>query len=326
MNKRIIPTGYMILLSVVIPLMLIQMSCIFDSPSEIPGYPSRVDYSISLESVGTPSLCECTCVQDLAMVIAGDNIVLVDIAYGDVVSVLDTGVEIRDLGDTDVDGYGYVLTESLLYPVDLVGKSLDPPLNIGSGAKFISISVDDDTAWIIHENDCLTEVDLLTHEVFSIPSKLLDDCQGIAADQNGDVIFLAGGSRRVIAAFDTETWTETGSCPLPGDVISIFPGPPGFICAVVEGSNELWYIKKENCELYKMITFPVVPITAASMPDGSYGYASCESVGMIIVAASGQIEHTTTEFGYPQSIDLSSDGSRAVICSAEYETVYILKK
>lgn len=326
MNKRFISHGYVILLSVVFPFILIQVSCIFDSPSEILGYPSRVDFSISFESVGAPSMCECTCVQDLALVVAGDNIVLVDIEYGDVVSVLDVGVEIRDLGDTDVDGYGYVLTESLLYPVDLVGKRLDSPLDIGSGAKFISISVDDESAWIIHENDCLTKVDLLTNEVFSIPSKLLADCQGIAADQNGDVIFLAGGSRMVIAAFDTETWTETGSCSVPGDVISIFPGPPGFICAVVEGSNELWYIKKENCDLYKMITFPVVPTTAASMPDGSYAYAACENIGMIIVAESGQIEHRTDEFGYPQSIDLSSDGTRAVICSAEYETVYILKK
>ena len=130
----------------------------------------------------------------------------------------------------------------------------------------------------------------------------------------------------VIAAYNTETWTETGSCTVPGDVISIFPGPQCFICAVVEGSNELWYIKKEDCVLYKMITFPVVPTTAASTPDGSYAYAVCENYGVIIVAASGQIEHTTTEFGYPQSIDLSSDGQRAVVCSSEYETVYILKK
>lgn len=326
MNKRLISYGYLILLSLVFPFMLIQISCIFDSPPDIPGYPSRVDFSISLKSVGTPSMCECTCVQDLALVIADNNIVLIDIAYGDIVSVLDTGVEIRDLGDTDVDGYGYVLTESLLYPVDLVGESLDPPLNIGSGAKYISISAADGSAWIVHENDCLTKVDLLTQEVSGIPSKLMADCQGIAADQNGDVIFLAGGSRMVIAAFDTETWTETGSCSVPGEVISLFPGPPGFVCAVVEGSNELWYIKEEDCNLYKMITFPVVPTTAASMPDGSYAYAVCENIGMIIVAESGQIEYRTSEFGYPQSIDLSSDGERAVICSAEYETVYILIK
>ncbi|MCK4505802.1 MAG: hypothetical protein KAW14_09305 [Candidatus Aegiribacteria sp.] len=326
MSKRINPTGRAIFLLMVLSFMLMQVSCIFDSPSAVPGYPSKVDFSIPFEFVGTLSMCECTCVQDLALIIAGDNIVLVDIACGDLISVFNTGVEIRDLGDTDVNGYGYVLTDSLLYPVDLVGECLDPPLNIGSGAKFISISVVDGTAWIVHENDCLTKVDLLTHEIFSIPSKLLDDCQGIAADQNGDVIFLAGGSRMVIAAFDTETWTETGSCSVPGDVISLFPGPPGYICALVEGSNELWYIKKENCELYKMITFPVVPTTAASMPDGSYAYATCENIGLIIVAESGQIEHRTLEFGHPQSIDINSDGQRAVICSAEYETVYILKK
>ena len=326
MNKLINPIGRAIYLLMIFLFMLIQVSCIFDSPSAVPGYPSRVDFSIPFESVGTPSMCECTCVQDMALVIADNNIVLVDIAYGDLISVLDVGVEIRDLGDTDVDGYGYVLTDSLLYPVDLVGEHLDPPLNIGSGAKYISISGTDDSAWIVYKNDCLTKVDLLTHEVSGIPSKLLADCQGIAADQNGDVIFLAGGSRMVIAAFDTETWTETGSCSVPGDVISLFQGPPGFICALVEGSNELWFIKEENCDLYKMITFPVVPTTAASMPDGSYAYAACENIGLIIVAESGQIEHRTNEFGCPQSIDLSSDGQRAVICSAEYETVYILKR
>ena len=324
MNKGSL--GHVILLLILFPVMLLQVSCIFDSPSAIPGYPSRVDFSIPFESVGVPSMCECTGVQDLVIVISDKNIALVDIVYGDLVSVLDTGVEIRDLGDTDVDGYGYVLTDSLLFPVDLVGERLDPPLNIGSGGKFISISGVDGVAWIVHENDCLTKVDLLTHEVSGIPSKLLADCQGIAVDQNGNVIFLAGGSRMVIAAFETETWTEIGSCSVPGDVISLFPGPQGYICALVEGSNELWYIRTANCDLYKMITFPVVPTTAASMPDGGYAYATCESVGMIIVAESGQIELRTTEFGYPQSIDISSDGQRAVICSAEYETVYILKK
>lgn len=325
MNKGLTP-GYVILLLMLFPFMLIHVSCIFDSPSAIPGYPSRVDSSIPLNSVGTPSMCECTCVQDLALVIADKNIVLIDVTYGDLVSVLDVGVEIRDLGDTDVDGYGYVLTDSLLYPVDLVGERLDPPVNIGCGAKFVSISCVDGAAWIVHENDCLTKVDLLTHEVIGIPFKLLADCQGIVADQNGDVVFLAGGSRMVIAAFNTETWTEIGSCSVPGDVVNLFPGPPGYICAVVEGSNELWYIKKDNCDLYKMITFPVVPTTATSTPDGGYAYATCENIGMIIVAESGQIEHKTIEFGYPQSIDISNDCQRAVICSAEHETVYILKR
>ena len=326
MNKGFTPPENVILVIIVLPLMLINISCIFDSPSAIPGYPSEVDYSIPFESVGTPSMCECTLVQDLALVIADNNIVLIDIVYGDVLSVMDTGVKICDLGDTDVDGNAYVLTDSLLFTVDLIGGQQGSPLNIGSGGKYISISGVDRTAWIVHENDCLIQVDLLTNEVIDIPSILLDDCQGIAADESGDVVFLAGGSRMVIAAFDTETWTEIGSCPVPGDVIDIFPGPQGYICAVVEGSNELWYIKKQNCELYKMITFPAVPLTAASMPNGSYAYAVCENIGLIIVAESGQIELSTNEFGYPQSIDISNDGQRAVICSAEHETVYILKR
>lgn len=318
--KHILPV--IILLSV----FPVHLSCILDSEPALPAFPTVVDVSIPFEDIGIPSICICTNTQDLALIAADQNLAVLDIVNCEVVAVLNIGVEIKDLGDSDVSGYEYVLTDSMLYPVDLTGHQLENPINVGAGSEYLSVSNINNVAWIVHDDDSLTMVDLLSLAVKDVSYLPFSECQGIVASPDGNAIFLADGSRDVIVAFDTETGTEIGCCSVPGDVIDLFPGPQGFVCAIVEGSNELWFIRSDNCSLYRMITFPVTPVAAASMPNGCYAYASCTAIGLIIVSESGQPEFKSMEFGIPVSIDIDSKGYRAVICSPDNEAVYILKR
>ncbi|MEN8209228.1 MAG: hypothetical protein ABFR50_08255, partial [Candidatus Fermentibacteria bacterium] len=184
-------------------------------------------------------------------------------------------------------------------------------------------SADGDTAWVSMDNDSIGIINLATLEVSVAPGIAISNCQGIASGDNG-ILFIAEGANGVITGYDTGTWTEIGHVSVPGEVYDLFPGPSGYICAIVDGSNELWFIKTETCMLYKMITFPAIPSAAASMPDGSFAYAACPGSGLIIVAQSGQIELRMMDFGLPSNIDISNDGERAVVCSPDNEAVYIL--
>ena len=304
---------------------LVSLSCIFDSEPSIPGYPADIDAEIPFGSIGSPSLCKCMIDYDIALVAAGSKLVIVDLINGDNEAIIDIGLEINDIADSDVDGFGYVLTGSVLYPVNLSSALLEDPFKFTVDCSYVSISSEGDAAWVSMDNDSIGMIDLVTMEVSVIPDIAIGDCQGLASARNS-ILYIADGSKGLITGYDTETWTEIGNVSVQGEVYDLFPGPSGYICAIVDGSNELWFIKSETCILYKMITFPTIPTAAASMPDGSFAYAACPGTGMIIVAESGQMELRTTDFGLPSSIDLSNDGDRAVICSPDNEAVYVLVK
>ncbi len=307
-------------------LVLFSLSCIFgEDESSIPGYPAEIDAEISYSSIGSPSLCKCMLDYDIALVAAGNSLAVVDIINGENTAVIDLGMEIDDIADSDVDGFGYVLTGSLLHPVNLSGAFLEDPVRFTVDCSFVSVSSEGDAAWVSMDNDSIGMINLITMEVSVVPDMAIEDCQGIASAQNS-LLYIADGANGLITGYDTDTWTEIGHVSVPGEVYDLFPGPSGYICAIVDGSNELWFIKSETCTLYKMITFPVTPTAAAAMPDGSFAYATCPGTGMIIVAESGQIEKRTMDFGLPSSIDVSNDGERAVICSPDNESVFILVK
>ncbi len=307
-------------------LVLFSLSCIFgEDESFIPGYPAEIDAEISYASIGSPSLCKCMLDYDIALVAAGNSLVVVDIINGENEAVIDLGMEIDDIADSDVDGFGYVLTGSFLHPVNLSGAFLEDPVKFTVDCSFVSVSSEGDAAWVSMDNDSIGMIDLITMEVSVVPDMAIEDCQGIASAQNS-LLYIADGANGLITGYDTDTWTEIGHVSVPGEVYDLFPGPSGYICAIVDGSNELWFIKSETCTLYKMITFPVTPTAAAAMPDGSFAYATCPGTGMIIVAESGQLEQRTMDFGLPSSIDVSNDGERAVICSPDNESVFILVK
>ncbi len=323
MNRGINPLSRFLIAVIVCTWTLVSLSCIFDSEPPIPGYPAEIDAEIPFGSIGSPFICKCMIDYDIALVAAGTSLAVVDIVKGENEAVIDLGLEIDDIADSDVDGYGYLLTDSLLYPVNLSGASLEDPIDIGIGCSYVSIFSEDHVAWVSMDNDSMGTIDLATGKVSVVQNFTVEDCQGIASADN-EFLYIADGSNSIIVGYDTDTWAEIGHISVPGEVYDLFPGPSGYICAIVDGSNELWFIKSETCVLYKMITFPVIPTAAASMPDGSFAYAACPGTGMVIVAESGQIELKTMGFGLPSSIDVSNDGDRAIICSPDNEAVFIL--
>lgn|GEM_PF-3416632 len=306
--------------------LLLSLACIFgeDEPA-IPGFPAQIDAEISFAAIGSPSICKCMPDYDIALVAAGNSLAIVDIVNGENKAVIDLGMEIDDIADSDVDGFGYVLTGSLLHPVNLSGGFTEDPIKITAECSYVSVSTGGDAAWVSMDNDSIGMIDLATGEASVVPDMTIESCMGIASAENS-ILYIADGGNGLITGYDTDTWVEIGHLSVPGEVYDLFPGPSGYICAIVDGSNELWFIKSETCTLYRMITFPVIPTAAASTPDGIFAYASCPGTGMVIVSESGQIEMRTMDYGLPSSIDVSNDGERAVICSPDNESVFILVK
>ncbi len=301
---------------------LISVSCIFDTEPPLPGYPAKIDKTISFSAIGTPELCKCMSDNKTALVAAGSNLAVVDIVHGNNKSVIDIGLEIDDIADSDCNGFGYVLADSLVYPVNLSGATVGKPINIGTSCSYISLMPDSNAAWLAMDNDSVGVLNLQSSELSIVKRISVKNCRGIASADS--ILFVADGSSNMILGYKTDNWNEAGRISTPGALRDLFPGVSGYVCAVVDGSNELWFIKSDNCSLYKMITFPVIPTAAASMPDASYAYAACSEIGMVIVAESGQMQLRTADFGLPSSIDLCPDGSRAIVCSPENKAVYIL--
>lgn len=311
-----------LLLTSSILVFLIGVSCIFDSPPAPPGYPRSIDATISFGEIGTPEMSEFTVNGELGIVAAGSKVVIIDIPKGEIAANLDIGVEIVDLGDTDIDGTAYLLSESKLFPLDLAAYTLGNPIEIGSGNRYLSISEGSNCAWVAGEESLLM-VDMFSCEVTKISDSLFQECQGMIVFDN--TLVVADGERNAFIAFEMEGWTELGYWDTPGAVLDIFFGYNGYISAIVENSNEIWYINPDGCILEEMITFPVNPVSGASMPNGEFAYGACPAMGLVIVSKSGEIAFTSGTFGVPVHIKVNRDGTRAIVCSEENEAVYILK-
>jgi hypothetical protein len=302
---------------------LLAAGCLFDSEPAEPGFPAELEATISFQDIGDPVLCKCMTGSVIALVSAGTSLGVINIQTGENPVALELGIQIDDIADSDSEGYAWVLADSLLYPVDLSGPSTGAPLRLRGTGSFVTVSSQGRRALISMDDDSVTLLDLTTLEMTTLEQLLIPSCRGLAFGGD-ETVYAALGSEGVIAGYETGGWTEMGRISVPGEVMDLFPGPSGYICAIVNGSNELWYIRTSDCKLYKMITFPETPTAAASMPLGDYGYATCPGTGLLVVSESGQVELRTQSFGFPSSIDISPDGGRVVLCSAEDRKVYIL--
>lgn len=323
MNRTAAPAAGRALMTGVLALCLPFAGCVFDSEPEEPGFPGELAATVSLESQGPPVQCKCMTSQGVALVAAGTGLAVIDLYAGEITGYLDTGLAIDDIADSDVEGCGYALAGSAVYPVDLAAPGLGTPFDLSAPGSFMAVSPSGDRAWVSLENDSLAQLDLTTMEVTVLEAPLAENCQGLASGDN-DALFAALGNEGVITGWDTGTWSELGRVSVPGEVIDLFPGPSGYVCAITGGSNELWFIRTTDCKLHKMITFPETPSSAASMPDGLYAFASCANSGLLVVAENGETLLRTMDFGLPVSIDITQSGDMAVLASQEERKVYIL--
>jgi len=304
---------------------LITSSCIFDSEPAEPGFPSELEASISFEDVGAPAACKCMPNSDAALVIADDHIGVVQLQTGQLAASFDLGVAVDDIADSQAGGYAWALADSLLYRIDISAPSLLDPVRLDGRGLYVTASSQENAVMVVMEDDSLFRMDADSIHGWTVPGIAMNGCQGLEYGGEG-ILYAVLGSEGAIAGFDTGDWDEIGRVSIPGDAIDMFPGPSGYVCAIVDGSNELWFIRTVDCKLYRMITFPETPAAAASMPDGSYGYGACAGSGLLIVAESGQVDFRSMQYGVPAGIDITPDGERAVLCNAETRMVHVLAR
>jgi DNA-binding beta-propeller fold protein YncE len=302
---------------------LLTSSCFLDADPSEPGYPSVLMATIDLDSLGLLQKCATT-TNGALLVSVGSSVAVIRLDDGSLLDILELGSSVCDLGDTDAAGYAYILTDDRLTPVSLGSWELQTPVTLGTGCLYTTVSPETGRAWVVDQADIISEVDLATGAVLSVPGKLVSDCMGLACSEDGSALFAVDGAENALVKLSTSGWTVSGTLDLSGGAIDLFRGPSGFVCCIVEGSNEIWFIDVESCTLTLMTTIPEVPLAAAVMPDRSFSYASCPGSGLVVVSSSGQIEYHSTEMGLPASIAISGDGSRVALCCPDEGVVRLL--
>jgi len=305
--------------------LLAASSCIFDADPAAPGFPIEPMTAIPMDTLGAAPE-RCSAVSGGALLVSGGSrTAVVDLEDGILLGVLDVGASVSDLGDTDVSGYAWILTEDRLIPLGLDTWETGQPIQVAPGSEHLALCAETGTAWVTDASDGLGEVDLASGTVQACPGGLVRDCRGLACSRDGSALFAADGADSVIIMLSTESWTPTARLDLPGEPVDLFVGPEGYVCCIVEGSNEVWFVDEETGALTLMTTVPESPVAAAVMPDMSYCYASCPGIGLVVVAASGQLEYKGSDLGFPSSIAIGGDGERTALCCPEEGVVRILR-
>lgn len=317
------PSLHRWLIPAAVTVVFMASSCLFDSEPAEPGYPSQLEATLSFGDVGAPAACKCMPGSEVALIAADSRIGVVQLQTGQLLASLDLGVSVDDLSDSQAGGFAWAVADSLLYRLDLSGPSLLDPMRLDGRGLYVTASSSENAVLVLMDDDSLFQVDVDSLKGWTVPGLALPGCQGLEYG-GGGTLYAVLGSEGVIAGFNIDGWNEIGRVSIPGDAIDMFPGPTGYVCAIVNGSNELWFIRTSDCKLYRMITFPETPVAAASVPDGVYGFGSCPGTGLMVVSESGQVELRSMDYGIPSGIDITPDGERAVLCNAETRTVYIL--
>lgn len=303
---------------------LLQTSCFLDPEPALPGFPGSLMATVPLDTLGL--LGSCIQTTDGALLVAGsEGAAAVSLEDGKVLGILPTVSAVCDLGDTDAAGYAWLLTDDRLIPVSLGTWELQTPVPVGTGSLHLTVSAESGRAWVVDQSDVIREIDLASGTVETIPGTLVHDCLGLVCSADGSALFAADGAAMAVVKLGTSSWTPEGRLDLGARAIDLFRGPPGRVCCIVEGSNEIWTIDEASCTLVAMATIPAEPVAAAVMPDGSFSYASCPGPGLVVVAENGQIEFRSTEFGLPTSIAIRGDGERTALCCPDEGVVRILE-
>jgi hypothetical protein len=311
------------ILSLAVAAGLLMSSCFLDADPSVPGYPSALMATIDLDTLGLLLDCASTTTGAL-LVSGGSRAAAIRLDDGTLLDILELGSAVCDLGDTDAAGFAYILTDDRLTPVSLSSWELQTPVPLGVGCLYTTVSPETGKAWVVDQSDVISEVDLATGDVQTVPGKPVSDCMGLACSEDGSALFAVDGAENAVVRLSTSDWTVSGRLDLGGQAIDLFRGPAGFICCIVEGSNEIWFIDAETCTLTLMTTIPDVPLAAAVMPDRSFSYASCPGTGLVVVSSSGQIEFRNADMGFPTSISISGDGNRVALCCPDEGVVRLL--
>jgi len=300
-------------------------SCLLGAEPD-PGYPGYLLRTFDCSGYGEPAACCFSSDGLFAAASAGKDLLFFELRHGNLSgnTTLDSDV----IAVVSVPGAGQllVLSEQKLFVVSPSGFTVTGEVELEGAAAWLSISPDGSSAWVLHTSGFITRLAPSDWSVLSYDSAGIGEPSGLAVSSDGSSLFVGSNADSTICRLDVQDLERTGECEVYNTVISLFDGPDGMVCALVDGSNEIWFIDESSCTVHYMMTVPDVPVCGASMPDGSFAYAGVPGTGLVVCSESGELVLKTFAYGLPGSVAIENDGWNAVICSTEQMSISILEK
>jgi len=291
-----------------------------------PGYPGYLLRTFDCSGYGEPAACCFSSDGLYAVASAGNSLLFFELRHGNLSG--NTALDSDVIAVVSVPGEGQllVLSEQKLSVVSQSGFTVTGDVELAGAAAWLSISPDGGSAWVLHADGFITSLAPSDWTVLSYDSIGIGEPSGMAVSGDGSSLFIGSNGDSTICRLDVQDLERTGECDVYNTVISLFDGSDGMLCALVDGSNEIWFIDEGSCTVQYMMTVPDVPVCGASMPDGSFAYAGVPGTGLVVCSRSGEHVLKTAVYGLPGSVALESEGWNAVICSAEQMSISILEK
>ena len=299
--------------------------CILGSDPS-PGYPGNLLRTFQCSEYGEPSLCSFSGDGRYALAVAAETLLFFELRHGNLMGETDLSAAAVDIAATADGGTVVVLTPQTLLAISISGFELQSEIQLEGTASALSLTPDDLEAWVLHTDGFVTRINASSWQVISREDTGIPLAHGLVVSSDGSALLLGDNGDSTVCRLridDFQIMSESGTF---NPVNSLFPGPEGMFCGIVEGSNEVWFWDEQSCILVYMITVPDVPLCGASMSDGSFLYAGVPGTGLVVASSSGEHALSTAEYGYPADIALESEGWNAILCSPGQMTITILEK
>jgi hypothetical protein len=304
---------------------LVCSSCLLGA-EPAPGYPGYHLRTFDCSGYGEPAACCFSSNGLLAVASAGKDLLFFELRHGNLLGSITLDSDVIAVVNVPDGDQLLVLSEQKLFVVSPAGFTVTGEVELAGAAAWLSISHDGSSAWVLHTDGFITRLAPSDWGVLSYDSIGIGEPSGLAASGDGASLFVGSNGDSTICRLAVPGLEPTGECEVYNTVISLFKGPDGMLCALVDGSNEIWFIDEGSFFIDYMMTVPDVPICGASMPDGSFAYAGVPGTGLVVCSSSGEHVLTTAVYGLPSSVALESEGWNAVICSTEQMSISILEK
>ena len=304
---------------------LVCSSCLLGA-EEVPGYPGYLLRTFDCSGFGEPTACCFSSDGLFAVASAGQNLLFFELRHRNLYGNTALDSDVIAVVAVPDEGELLALTEQRLFVVSLSGFTVSAEVDLEEAAAWLSISPDGSSVWVLHTDGFLTRIAPSGWSVLSYDSLEIGEPSGLAVSDNGTSLFVGSNGDSTICRLDAQDLERTGECEVYNTVISLFDGSEGMVCALVEGSNEIWFIDEVSCTVDNMMTVPGVPLCGASTSDGSFAYAGVPGTGLVVCSRSGELVLKTSAYGLPSSIALDNEGWNAVICSADQMSISILEK
>ncbi len=304
---------------------LVCSSCLLGG-EPAPGYPGYLLRTFDCSGYGEPAACCFSSDGLYAVASAGKTLLFFELRHGNLSGNITLDSDVIAVVSVPGGDQLLVLSEQRLFVVSQSGFTVTGDVELAGAGAWLSISPDGASAWVLHTDGFITRLAPSDWSVLSHEWTGIDAPSGLTVSGDGASLFVGSNGDSTICRLSAPGLERTGQCEVYNTVISLFKGPDGMLCALVDGSNEIWFVDESSCTVDYMMTVPDVPVCGASMPDGSFAYAGVPGTGLVVCSSSGELVLKTAVYGLPGSVTLESEGWNALICSTEQMSISILEK